>query len=238
MEEIDLKELFILFWNKRVKIVLIVLIFALIGVIYTTGFVTPVYKSSTSLVLATQENKSTQQESTITATDVTMNSKLVSTYSEIVKSNNIMRKVISNLNLNIGEDALRKSVSVTAVKDTEVISITVTNENASEAAKIANEIAKVFIEKVKDIYNIENVHVLDQAETSNVPSNINHLKDVIVFTFIGVVIAVVYVLIANMLDTTIKTAEEVEREFKIPVLASIPVFDYEFEKKLKGGKRK
>ena len=52
MEEIDLKELFQIFWNKKVQIVLIVLIFMVIGVIYSVGFVTPMYSSSTTLVLA------------------------------------------------------------------------------------------------------------------------------------------------------------------------------------------
>ena len=44
-----------------------------------------------------------------------------------------------------------------------------------------------------------------------------------IFTFIGVVIAVGYVLIANMLDNTIKTREEVERLYKVPVIAEIPL---------------
>ena len=45
-----------------------------------------------------------------------------------------------------------------------------------------------------------------------------------------------YVLIANMLDTTVKTSEEVEKEFKLPVLASIPVYNPEPQKR-KGGRR-
>ena len=53
MEELDLKELFEIFWSKKVQIILIILIFAVIGIIYTMGFVTPVYTSSTTLVLAT-----------------------------------------------------------------------------------------------------------------------------------------------------------------------------------------
>ena len=56
------------------------------------------------------------------------------------------------------------------------------------------------------------------------------------FAFIGIVVAVVYVLIANMLDTTVKSAEEIEKNFKVPVLASIPLYDFEPGKK--GGKRK
>ena len=242
MEELDLKELLILFWNRKLKILLIVAIFVAIGIIYTVGFVTPKYASSTTLVLATSDKSDTPNTSktdTITTTDVTLNSKLVSTYSELVKSNNIIRQVISNLKIDVKEDELKKNVSVSSVKDTELIEITVTNTNPSNAAKIANEIAKVFSEKVADIYNINNVHVVDEAEVSTDPSNVNHLKDIMIFAFIGFVVAIAYVILANMLDTTISTVEEVEKEFKVPVLASIPMYSFDMEiKKGKGGKRK
>lgn len=238
-EELDIKDLLILFWNKKVKIVLIIAIFMAIGIIYTVGFVTPKYTSSTTLVLATSDTPNTSKTDTITTTDVTLNSKLVSTYSELVKSNNIIRQVISNLKIDVKENELKKNVSVNSVKDTELIEITVTNTNPSNAAKIANEIAKVFAEKVADIYNINNVHVVDEAEVSTAPSNVNHLKDIIIFAFIGLVVAIAYILLANMLDTTISTSEEVEKEFKVPVLASIPMYSFDMEiKKGKGGKRK
>lgn len=236
MEELDLKELFNIFWNKKLQIVLIVAIFGVIGIIYTIGFVTPMFSSSTTLVLATADNAAgTETTNSITATDVTINSKLVSTYSELVKSKNILRQVISNLGINVSEESLRKNVTVTSVKDTELIEITVANENATYSAKIANEIAKVFTEKVKEIYNINNVHIVDEAEVSNAPSNINHAKDVVIFAFIGVVIAVAYILIANMLDTTIKSPEDIEKGFGIPVIASIPLIE-SFENE-RGGRR-
>ena len=73
MEELNLEELLMLFWNKKIKILLIIAIFILIGVIYTLGFVTPVYTSSTTLVLAKAENATTQDENTITTTDITIN---------------------------------------------------------------------------------------------------------------------------------------------------------------------
>ena len=235
MEELDLKELFRIFWNKKVEILLIILIFMVIGAIYTIGFVKPIYSSSTTLVLASSGNTNSANTNSITATDVTLNSKLVSTYSELVKSKNILRQVISNLKINVDEGTLRGNVSVKSVKDTELIEIIVNNENPMHAAQIANEIAKVFTEKVKEIYNINNIQVVDEAEKATAPSNINHSKDIVIFAFIGLVVAVAYVLIANMLDTTIKTAEDVEKCFQIPVIASIPYIErFEIEK---GGKR-
>ena len=218
MEELDLKELLMLFWNKKVKILLIVAIFMLIGIIYTIGFVTPVYTSSTTLLLGKSES-STGTTDTITTTDITLNSKLVSTYSTLIKSKSVLRPVISNLSIDLSEAELEKSITVSQEKDTEIIRISVTNANATTAAKVANEVEKVFSQRVSEIYKINNVQVVDEAEVSTSPSNINHTKDVIIFTFVGLVVAVMYVLIANMLDTTIKSAEEVEKEFKVPVLA-------------------
>lgn len=237
MEELDLKELFNIFWSKKVQIILIVLLFIALGVIYTVGFTTPMYTSSTTLVLAGAESGSgSETTNSITTTDITLNSKLVSTYSVLVRSKDVLNEVISNLGMDISWESLKNNVKVSAVEDTEVIEISVTTENAADSAKIANETANVFTKKVAEIYNINNVHVVDEAEVENAPSNINHEKDVIIFAFIGLVISVIYVLIANMLDTTVKTAEDIEKEFKIPVLASIPVYENSIQKR-KGGRR-
>ena len=234
MEELDLKELFEMFWNKKIKIILIVAIFAVIGVIYSIGFVVPEYTAFTKLVLAGQSSDATGNTTeAITTTDLTINSKLVGTYSELVTSNDVVRQVITNTGINISEEALKSSIEVSSVEDTDVIKISVTNQNPTYATKLANETAKAFMEKVAEIYNINNVHVVDEAEEPQSPSNVNHLKDVVIFTFIGVVIAVGYVLIANMLDNTIKTREEVERLYKVPVIAEIPLNLPE-----KGGKNK
>ena len=221
MEEIDLKDLFTMFWNKKIQIVLIILIFAIIGVIYTMGFVIPEYSSYTTLLLVGSSNN--EDKNTITTTDITLNSKLVSTYSILIKSSDVVNRVISNLGINMSAEDLKNSISVTSEEDTEVLRITVRNQNPAYAAKIANEIATVFSDKVAEIYNINNVYIVDKAVESSVPSNINHKRDVLIFMAIGIAVSVAYVIIANMLDTTVKTVEDVEKNFKIPVIATIPL---------------
>lgn len=232
MEEIDLKEIFLMFWKKKLEIILIIAIFAILGYVYTMAFTSPMYTSSTTLVLA-GTNSEQEGESSITTNDLTLNSKLVSTYSQLVKSNKVVRQVISNLGIDISENELRNNISVSSVSDTELIKITVKTDNPKYSADIANETAKVFTSEVAEIYNINNVHVVDVAEESNVPSNIDHKKDIIMFAAIGVVIAFAYVIIAGMLDTTVKTEEEIERLVNLPVLASIPIYDVAESKKNK-----
>ena len=237
MEELDLKELFTIFWNKRLEIILITLVAMAVGVVYSYFFVTPQYKASTTLVLA-QASSSTgnNNEGAITQTDITLNSKLVSTYSELVKTKSVTRQVIQNLGIDMKESELEKSISIKLKNDSEFIEITVVNENAEYAALIANEVTKVFTEKVSEIYNISNISVVDKAEAPSGPYNINHTKDVAIFTFIGLVVSAVYALLANMLDTTIKTTEDIEKRTKLKVLAEIPLYEANIAVK-KGGKK-
>lgn len=236
MEELDLKELIQIFWEKRIQIILITAIFIVIGIIYTIGFVKPKYQSKTSLLLAT--NSSNQSSANgITINDLNINSKLVSTYSDMVNGNKIPREVIKNLGMDLQEDEVRKSISIKARDNADMIDIIVKYDDPVIAQKIANETAKVFIENVKQYYKIENLYIYDEAEVENEPYNINHKKDILIFAAIGIVIAFGYVLIANMLDTTIKSVQDIEKIQGATVLASIPVYDLTESKSRRGGKR-
>lgn len=223
MEEIDLVEIFKVFWRKKIQIILIILIFMCLGYIYTTNYVTPMYSASTTLVLTSSNNKNNTTNS-ITATDIIVNSKLVDTYSELIRSENVLEEVISNLGMNIKVEKLKNSITVSSVENTELIEIKVKNIEPENSAKIANEVAKVFIKRIAEFYNINNVQIVDEAQIPTTPSNINHKKDILMFGLIGALISVAYVVIANMLDTTIKSTEELEKMCKYPVLASIPIY--------------
>lgn len=237
MEELDLKELFDIFWNKKTEILLIVITFIIIGAVYSYFGITPKYTSYTTMVLTQNGAGITDstQVSAITQQDLNINSKLVSTYSVLIKSKTVLNEVIENLGIkDLSFNELRKSVSVKNESDTEVIRIDVTNVNPNEAARIANEVAKVFGEKIVEIYNISNAYIVDRAEATTTPSNINHPKDLVIFAFIGLVISVAYVLILNMLDNTIKTEEDVEKATGLLVLGSVA----NYHEASKGGKRK
>lgn len=228
MEEIDLRELFEMFWSRKIVIILIVILFTGMGVFYTKFMVTPNYKATATLVLT----KNTTDDGTITQTEVTLNQKLVATYTELIKSSNtVLKQVIANLNSDISEETLKNSVSVSLVNNTQLIEISVTNENPEMAKAFANEITNVFIEKVKEIYKIDNINVVDEAKVPTAPYNINHMKNIMIFAFIGVIIAFGFVFIVGLFDTTIKTAEEAEKRLGLTVLASIPNYDYEAKKK-------
>lgn len=229
MEEIDLVELLKMFWRKKILIILITILFIGIGYIYTTRFITPMYTSTTTLVLASNNEKN-KSNTTSTAAEVVVNTKLVSTYSELIKSQKVLREVVADTGINITEEQLKKEISIESVSSTSLINISIEDKIPENSSKIANEIANVFTKKVAEIYNINNVQIVNQAEIPQEPSNINHKKDIVIFGLIGLLVSITYIIIANMFDTTIKSSEELDDVFGLPILASIPMYGKKSQK--------
>ena len=129
------------------------------------------YSAVTTVVLSkptTANNSYVTSSEAITQGDITLNSKLVSTYSEIMKSRAVAEEVKTALGLEISEESLMSNISVNAKDDTEMLKIQVQNEDPIVAANVANSLSDVFKEKVREIYNIENVTVIDKADRKSV----------------------------------------------------------------------
>lgn len=234
MDELDLKDLFNMFWTKKFEIILIIAIAVVIGFIYSYVLVKPEYKSTTSILLA-KSNTAQADDGTITSSEISLNQKLVSTYSDLIKTEKVLTQVINNLQINKTVEQLQSNIQVSAKDDTEIIEISVTDADSEMARRIANEAAQVFITQIaQEYYNMDNVYVVDEARAESAPYNINHTKDLVIFVAAGFVIACIYVLIANMLDTTVKSKEDIEKKLGLTVLTSIPMCDF---KKAKGGKK-
>ena len=216
MEEIDLKELLNYFVSKIFLMLSIVFVVLIIGFSYDAFIKVPKYKSYTTVLLTTENN-------TITSNDIILNKNLIDTYTEIITSRKVVGKVIDNLSLEYDIETLQKNIAVANVNDTEIIKITVEDEDSTLAKNIANETAKVFNAEVIKLYNIQNIGIIDYAEASQKPCNINLIKSIAIYLMIGIILSLAVVFVMFYFDTTIKTVEEVERKLNIPVIGAIPV---------------
>ncbi len=218
MEEMEFKNVLRNIWNNKLIILLIICISIIIGWCYSYIILEPIYQTSTTLLL---EQKKVNDDS-------------VSTYSSLIKTKDVLNQIIQNSGIKITQEELKSSISIKSVSGTELIRITVENNNPENASILANEAANVFKEKIaKEIYNLENIHIVEKAEINNEPYNINHKKDLVMAFFIGILLASAYIFIITILDTTIKSSEEVEAETELIVLGTIP----EIVTEEKGGKR-
>ena len=133
-----------------------------------------------------------------------------------------MSKVITNLKLNISPEDLAGKVSVSSVSNTQIITLSVSDPDAGQAEKIANEIAKVFKAEIVNLYKIDNVQIVDKAQAAGSPYNVNILKQTLQFLAAGLAMGIGIVLVMFYLDNTVKSSQIVEDKVGLVVLGVVP----------------
>lgn len=223
MEEFNIGEFFKYYASKLVLVLLITGLGLLGGIYYTSNMQVPLFKSEAKIVL-------TNQSATITQNDIVLNKNLVSTYREIIKSRRILSQVIENLELDLTVEELNKKIKVSSANDTEMIIISVVDENRELSANIANEIAQIFKKEIVDIYKIENITIVDKAVVAEEAYNVKPLKQYIIGFALGFILSTGLVVLMFYFDDSIKNAEEIETKLGLSVLSQVP--------KYKGNKKK
>ena len=225
MEEIDIKDF--LGYLKKFLIPMIVVAVLATGasIFYNLAIKTPMYKTSTTVVLAQQTGDN--NTSSVTLNDISINQKLVATYTEIVKSKLVLEQVISDLKLDTTAEKLAKHVTVAAIEDTEILKITVEDGNRIAAAQIANKIADVFTKEIVNIYQLNNVSVIDVAQVNDKQSNNTTVRDAVIALLISVFGISAIAFVIYYFDDTIKYNEDLEKKIGLPIAGKVIKSDLE-----------
>lgn len=224
MEEIDLTELFKYYVRRIPLIVLAILISLLFSYFYVEYMQVPMYDATTTIILV--EN-SKEESDAVTQSSITINEKLVTTYSEIIKSRRVLEQVIKEIDLNMTPNSLANRIAVTSVTDTPIIEITVYDDSNEEAVVIANKVAEVFQKEIMEIYKLENISVIDEAiqDEYAIPYNINNPKTIFLFLVAGIAISCIIIFIMYYFDDTIKSRKEVEARLDLAILGEVPLVE-------------
>lgn len=223
-QEIDLIELF----NNIKKHTLLIIILGLLtgGVAYgVSSFVlTPKYDSNATMIVSNSTNTDSQsmEQANVELSQINANKALISTYSEIVKSRGIADKVIQNLGLDMDYESFSQKVSIEPVNDTQIISVKVIDTIPERAKDIANETANIFKDSIGDIMKVDNVQILDGATLPERPSSPNIKKNTVIGVVLGLILGVMIAIFKELSDTTIKTQEDINQYFDLPVIGVVP----------------
>ena len=207
-ETIDLREYFAIIKKRFWIIGLISVIAMVISGVISFFVLSPVYEAKSTLIVNTEKNEDTQM---ITGDQFNVTQKLAVTYGEIIKSRTVLEDVIKNLKLDYEYENLTDNVTVSPVKDTQIISISVQDTNPKKARDIANEIPKVFEKEVKRITKANDIQVIDKAILPQNPIKPNKMMNVLIAAVLGMMIGLFVVFLIEYLDNKIKTAQDIEK---------------------------
>lgn len=221
-ETIDLRELLGILKKRFSMIFVITIIATLVSGIVSFYFITPQYEAKTEL-LVNKEN--TAQEGAITQQQIDTNRKLMETYNVIIKTPRILKPVAKEVGMAGKEKMLASMINVTAVKESQVMSVTVTHENPKKAVEIANTISSTFKTEIVNIMSVDNVQILTEAEYDQTaaPVKPNKMLNIAIAFVVGLMTSVGLAFLLEYMDKTIKTDQDVARKLGLPVLGSISV---------------
>ncbi|MDQ0226802.1 YveK family protein [Metabacillus niabensis] len=226
-ETINLKELFLTLKKRLSLIIIIAAIATATSGIVSYFLLTPIYQSSTQILV----NQAKSEEQIYNYNEVQTNLQLINTYSVIIKSPAILDKVIEKEKMDMSYRALNELVTVSSEQDSQVVNISVKNEDPKIAANIANSIAVTFQEEISKIMNVDNVSILTQAQLGEDPSPVKPkpLLNMAIALVAGLMAGVGLAFLLEYLDNTIKSEQDIENVLGLPVLGAITTINIEEE---------
>jgi capsular polysaccharide biosynthesis protein len=232
-ETISLKELLATLKKRLVMIILITMTFGLVSGVISYFFLTPIYQASTQILV----NQEKSDQSFFNQSDVQTNLQLINTYNVIIKSPAILDKVIVRQDLDMTAKQLNGKITVASEKDSQVVNISVQDEDPKVAADIANNIAIVFQTEIKDIMktNVNNVSILAKAEVEGNQSPIKPqpVMNIAIAIVVGLMASVGLAFLLEYFDSTIKNEQDIEKILELPILGVIAQIDDQKMEELK-----
>lgn len=220
MEEvIDLREYFSIIKKKWYIIAILCVICVAASSVYSFFIAKPVYQAETTLIVKTEKAEGSQ---TVSGDQVSVSQKLAVTYGEVIKSRTVLENVIKNLNLKETYGELSGKISVSTVSDTQIIKISVKDTNNANAAKIANEIPKVFTKEAIRIADANGVEVIDKAKIPIDPVAPNKKMNIAIAGVLGIMVGVFSIFMIEFLDNKMRNPQDIEKELGLTLLGVVP----------------
>ena len=225
MEEqvISISEIFEALKKRWILIVSITLVATLISGVLSFFVIKPTYETSTKVFIGKEESN---QEGYNT-NDIQMYQKLLQTYAETVKTNEVIQAAINNTNADLSVKDVKDSLTVTPIADTQILQIKYKNNDPEVAKSILENITNEFVILSKELVPNGNVRVIEAVQLPEDPVAPNKKMNIAIAFLLGLMVSVGLVFLLEYLDNTFKTKENLERELNIPVLGLIPSCDEE-----------
>ncbi|MGG0283575.1 Wzz/FepE/Etk N-terminal domain-containing protein [Peribacillus butanolivorans] len=217
-ETISIKDIFQTLKKRWKLITLLTLIAALISGAISYFLLTPVYQSSTQILVNQKQSKNQ-----IDSTQIRSNIDMINTYSVIIKSPAILEKVIDDLELEQSVDQLSQKITINSQENSQVFSLTVQDSNPTKAVEIANAVSGTFQKEIKDIMNVDNVSILAKAEVKENPTPVkpSPLLNIAIAVVVGLMAGIGLAFLLEYMDNTIRDEKDIEKLLELPLLGSI-----------------
>ena len=217
--EIDVVQVLKVLWKRKLMIALVAIATGVLAFGFSSFIVKPQFTSTTRIYVV---NRNQGDKPGLSNQDLQAGSYLVKDYREIILSQDVLEKVVTEQNLKFDAKALAKKIQVTVPTDTRIVSISVKDGNPEEASRIANGLREVAAQKIISVTKVSDVTTLEEARPALSPSSPNIRRNTILGVGVGAGIVILLAISIEVLDDRVKRPEDIEEVMHISLLGVIP----------------
>ncbi len=217
---IDLSRFFKTIKINFIGIIICGIVGLVLSLVVSFFMITPKYESTVD-ILVNQKSGNSAMQFNMQQADL----QAINTYKDVLKKSVILTPVLKEVrkkdNYQGNFKDLQKSVKITNQTNSQVISVTVTDENAYIATDIANTIGKVFTREIKKMMQVDNVTVVTKASVNTNPISPKKKLNALIGLVLGLMLGMIFVVIRDLCDTTVKNQEFLSDELNLVNLGSL-----------------
>ena len=217
--------------DKWKNIVLIVLSFLLISSIYNIFFINKEYESNVKIFIGKQKFKNITE--TYNNEEINLYQRLITTYSEVIKSKKLINESIKGSKMNylqdkyknINYDLLMENLTVNPIANTQIIEIKYKSLNPQQSYDLLYSITENLISYSKELYPNVNITVLEQVRVNLKPLMNKKLTIIGLGLMLGLIVGIGGIIGVMYLNNTYKNQKSLEEEIGLTVIGVIPKID-------------
>lgn len=208
--------------KKRWKIIALTTVLAtVVSGIFSFFVISPTYEASTKIFIGKEGAESEGYNSS----DVSMYQNLIKTYSELIKTKDLVNKAIDNSEYDLSVNSVLNGITVNTLTGTQILQISYQSKSPSIAKNMLESITNEFITKAEELVPNGNVKILESVELPKNPVAPNKAMNIAIAFILGMMVGFGIVFLLEYLDNTYKNKEQLEKDLDIPVLGVIPMSD-------------
>ncbi len=166
---------------------------------------TPTYQATSTLLV-----NQMQAPGVVQYNDILTSERLTNTYAELVTRQPVLQDVSTRLGLPTAA-SLSGKISVSTVRNTQLLRVTVRDQDPRLAANIANTVAQAFIDdNTAELGRPGTVSIAEEAGVPGSPVSPNVILNTILGAVLGLMVAGAVIAVQEYLDDTVKTSADVE----------------------------
>ena len=217
-KSLDLVKLARVVLRKWILVALVGLISVIIGFVYSNFFITPLYSSS-SIMLVDFRNSVHED---LSSEQINVAEQFVPTVAFIVKTKDVLQTVKEELDLKESTSSLASRIQVQTMDDTFLIRITVRHPNPKAAYSIVKAVSKASTEYINQKITSGYITEIDSPSVSSKPVSPNVLRYTLIAGLLGVFVSVFAIVIFSLFDNKVKSIEELQETVDLPILGVVP----------------